>query len=327
VNRQDTRVDLRLVALALGAPVAMLAAGRHEAFAPMVALLVPAAALAWAFRTRTWAWALALLPGAVVAELVAGGVLGYAAVVLAGPIAASLARRGRPVAEALLWGVAPVAMHALVAALSGVELFPEASRKALEEVLAQKAQGRELSPEAWEQLRATSAIVIDTIVRLRVVWEVAWFWFTLVLAYVLLQRLFRDDLPALGRFSSFDVSDAFLWALIVGLVLVLSGTSFAPPWCASAGWNLTALAGVAFLLRGLAVGGCILQRAGVSRVLRVAALVGGALLFLPAFAATATGVGLMDAWFDFRRIRPGAERTNPFTLFGRSTVDDLHKEE
>jgi hypothetical protein len=73
------------------------------------------------------------------------------------------------------------------------------------------------------------------------------------------------------------------------------------------GGNLLLASGFVFALRGVAIQSFWMERAGWSQWLRVAALGVGLILALPVVASIGAGLGLFDAWFDFRRIRAGEQ--------------------
>jgi hypothetical protein len=294
----------RLVALALAVPVAVVAAVRVPPLAPFAAVLIPAASLGWALRGGAGAWVLAMTPGvAAVWILGASGLAAFVASALVGPIAARAVRSGATAGRALALGVAPGAVWTVWLALSGFDPVPEDAARAVAGIWGEAR----VEPERLEELQRSAATAIEVLRRTWVASEIVGSWVMIVAAWWLLGRLGeRGDGAGLGRWSTFDVPDAWIGVLIAGLALVLVGR-FAPADVATTvGGNLVLGSGFVFALRGLAIQSFWMERAGWSRGLRIAAFGAGVILALPVVASIGAGLGLFDAWFDFRRIRSGS---------------------
>lgn len=104
----------------------------------------------------------------------------------------------------------------------------------------------------------------------------------------------------LGRLRDFRFSDALVWLLILGLVLVLL-----PRGSESlrAGSNLLAFMGALYALRGL---GVLLFMSGSPGPLAIALGIVATVLLYPIVVATTFMVGLFDTWLDIRKRRAAA---------------------
>lgn len=290
--------------LAASVPGAVLLAGFFPPAALVVAVVVPAASIAWALTGGSGAWLAAMAPGAAAVAFTAPeGLAAFGATILAGPLVARLRAMGSSPTRALVWGALPFAAWTLGLALSGFDPFPAGTTEALEEFWREGG----LPPERIEELRVGSGAALDALRRTWVGSEIVWFWVTLAAAWWLLGRLeLRSGQPGQGRFSGFDLPDAWVGALIAGLAMVLAGGFGGPEVVGTAGWNLVFASGFVFVVRGVAIESFWMERAGWRRIVRAAVLIAGFGFALPLFLATATGLGLFDAWFDFRRLRDGA---------------------
>jgi hypothetical protein len=293
-------VSRRLWLLAAGVPAAVLAAAVLPWTAPAAALLIPAASIAWALRGPAGTWAVAMAPGAVAVWATApDGLAAYLASVLAGPLVARLLGQGQAPSRALAWGAAPLAAWTVAAAASGFSPFPADADAAFDAVWGDAR----VPPERVEELRASSELALEVLRRTWVASEVVWFWVTLVVAWWFLGRVgLRSGHPGQGGIAQFDVPDAWVAVLIAGLAAVLIGAS-GPDVLRTVGWNLVLGSGLVFAVRGVGVQVFWMRRAGWSRRARVGVLGLGFVLALPVFSTVAVGLGLFDAWFDFRRIR------------------------
>lgn len=308
--------------LAIAAPAAVLAAGRVPTLGVVGAFLALVATLSWAIRRGIRAWALAMIPGVAAVLALGSSELGpYLGAVLAGPIVARALAGGRTPRTALALGVAPLAVWAVMVSLSGFDPFGANSPGAFDRVIEEAHEAGQLSAEQLADWQTSSRIAQRVLRRTWVATEVVSFWLTLVVAYVAARRLF-PGFRTLGRFTRLRLPDVAAWVLIAGLALVLLGQTTGPDAAQTVGWNLVFGTGFAFFLCGVAVELDWMDRAGFRRLAKVAAITGGAVLFLPMFLATTSGLGLFDTWFDFRRLRAGEPGQRPFSPFPRSSDDD-----
>jgi uncharacterized protein YybS (DUF2232 family) len=248
------------------------------------------------------------------------GMAGFLCWALAGPVAATALRLGKRPLEALVWGAGAFAFRTIALAVSGFQPFSAAVDDALDVLFADMARPGDLPAEGLAELRASTETVLGVFREIWVAAEVLGFVVSLVVAYGLLRRFLpAPGFPPLGRFARFDVPDLTVWAFIAGLALVL----IAGGWFQTAGWNLVFAMGVLFVVRGVAVEVFWMDRGGVRGLTKFGLFAGGVILLLPGFLALTAGLGLFDAWFDFRRIRSASTRGNPFAPFHRSSADDL----
>jgi hypothetical protein len=293
----------RLVALALAVPVVVVAAVRVPPLSPFAALLIPAASIGWALRGSLGGWLLAMAPGVAAVWIVGGsGMAAFAASILAGPIAARAVRAGASPRLALVLGVLPAAAWTLAVAFSGFDPVPEDAVKSFAGMWGEAR----VAPERLEELERSAAVAVEVLRRTWVASEIVGSWVMVVAAWWLLGRLGeRSSGAGLGRWPSFDVPDVWIGVLIAGLALVLWGKLGPADVATTVGGNLVLGSGFVFALRGAAIQSFWMERAGWSRGLKVAVFGAGVILALPVVASVGAGLGLFDAWFDFRRIREG----------------------
>ena len=352
-------MDRRLAVLAVAAAAAVLAAAREPALAWSAGLLVPVVALAGALGGGLRSWGLAVLPAAVAVVLVGaglvgggatgagggeaalgdpglvggasaglGGALAFAAVILAGPIAAALIRRGHAPGFALAVGALPWAMWAAGLALTGFDPLGPEAETAMAELLAESAGRGDIPAERLAEVRSATAIALTVLRQTWVASEAVGGWLTLALAWIVGRAAWRGRrFGRLGRFAHFDVPDEVVAALIAGLALTLiPGEGVAVP-LATVGWNLVAATGFVWAVRGVAIEWYWMERGNWRKSWRIAFLAGGVLVFLPAFLLATLGLGLFDTWFDFRRVRKAEEGGSPFSFHRSSSGDDVSRKD
>ncbi len=318
-------MDRRLAFLSLGAASAVLAASRFPGFAGLIGLLVPLAGLAGTLLGGLRGWCLTILPAAVILVVVGSeNPAAFVAGVAVGPIAVTALRRGWSPGAALAAGAVPYAVWAAGLGLTGFDPFPPEAEEAIGGLLAEAAEKGEIPADRLAEVERTSGIAFEVLRRTWVASEATWYWVTLVVAWILGRRLWRDHTFApLGRFSRFDVPDALVGALIVGLGMTLIPVGEASDSLHTVGWNLVSGAGFFWAVRGAAIEWYWMERGRWRVPWRVAFLAGGAMLFLPAFLAVTVSLGLFDTWFDFRRVRTSEEGGSPFSFHHPSSGDDF----
>lgn len=292
-------MDRRLGWLAAVVPAAVVGSAAFPPLTLVAAVAVPAASIAWALAGRMLGWAAAMVPGAVAVAVAAPeGLTAYGATVLAGPVIARLRAAGWSPARSLVGGTGPLAAWTLGLAVSGFDPFPEDAAQ----VLAEFWREGQIPPERLAEIQASSEAALDVLRRTWVASEVVWFWVTLAAAWWLLGRWdLRAGHPGQGELARFDVPDAWVGVLIAGLAAVLLGGRAGA--AGTVGWNLVLASGFVFTVRGIGIESFWMARAGWKAPVRGLMLGAGLLLALPMFLALAVGLGLFDAWFDFRRIR------------------------
>jgi hypothetical protein len=312
--------------------MALLAAGAGF-FPPLgvaLSLLVPLTGIVGVVTRGAGPALLAAAPGAVVLGFTAPEALpGYAAGVTAGVVWGRLRLRGAGPWAAVSVAVLPFAVWTVGLAASGWTPFPEGVEAAVGSLLGES--GRELPPERLAELQASSEEALRVLRRTWVASEIVWFGAVLVLAAALARRMVprvggtggegaRVGWPVPRPFASFDVPDVFVGVLIVGLVLML----LLPPDSVGGtiGWNLVFGSAALFVVRGIAIQAFWMDRGKVRPLVRAAFWTASVVLFLPVYVSITSGIGLFDAWFDFRRQRGEGEGSYPFPWLRQSSGDD-----
>jgi len=305
-------LDSRLVAWTVVLAVSVGLAAVAAPAAVIVSLLGPMLALLWTWRYGLRAAGLAVLPGAVLLALLGpGGLPVYVASVMAGAIVATALRSGFSFGRAVALGSVPFAIWTTGLAVSGFDpVSPEFS-----------ASWSELVAGGGEELRDSAERAVEILRNTWVASEVLWFAGLLAVVGQVARRMRSGrDLPAPGPWSRLNLPDAVVGALIAGLVLILLGRGEA---ATAAGWNLIFGSGALYALRGVGIEIYWLDRGSVGRGMRALFFVVNVLLFLPVFVILSALVGLLDTWFDFRRLRGSEGGRHPLSLFHHSSGDDL----
>jgi hypothetical protein len=123
-------------------------------------------------------------------------------------------------------------------------------------------------------------------------------------SYLLARRLFpRLGAPVrpLGQLKHLRFPFALVWSFALGLFLCVLGRGIGVRWLLLAGLNLSLVHGVAFFVEGLAVGRHALEARAVPGP---AQLVMGMLALIMPMPLVVGAIGLLDMWFDFRRLLP-----------------------
>ncbi|MGH2571464.1 MAG: DUF2232 domain-containing protein, partial [bacterium] len=209
------------------------------------------------------------------------------------------------------------------AAASGFQPVPEDLGPRIAAFLDEAARQGDLPAERLAEMRESAEAAIGLVRRTWVAAEAIWIWGSLALGYAWARRLVTGW-PEFGPFVRLDVPDAAVWGLIVGLTAALAGGEGT---LGVVGANLVAATGFAFLLRGFAIECFWMDRASLGRAARFGLFAGGVFLFLPVFLIVAAGLGLFDAWFDFRRQRDPEPGGHPFSFLRGSSRDDANEKE
>ena len=155
-----------------------------------------------------------------------------------------------------------------------------------------------MAVEEGETLRA----MIDAVLRVQPAIEMATLLLTFVAAYRLSQGLALRlglSLPAPLPLSLWRPWEELIWVLIAALGLSLLGDGL----LADLGLNLIVLMGIIYGVQGLAVLRFFAQRQRVPPLVELLFYVG--LFFVAGLAfLLLAGLGLLDTWFDWRRLRP-----------------------
>ncbi|MDE2812303.1 MAG: DUF2232 domain-containing protein [Gemmatimonadota bacterium] len=151
----------------------------------------------------------------------------------------------------------------------------------------------------------TLSAMIDAVLRVQPAIEMATLLLTFVVAYRLSQGLALRlglSLPAPLPLSLWRPWEELIWVLIAALGLSLLGDGL----LADLGLNLIVLMGIIYGVQGVAVLRFFAQRQRVPPLVELLFYVG--LFFIAVIAGLAflllAGLGLLDTWFDWRRLRP-----------------------
>jgi hypothetical protein len=129
------------------------------------------------------------------------------------------------------------------------------------------------------------------------------------ICYALARRLFPRlgaQVQPLGSLATFRLPFALVWSFALTLLLCVVGRGMDIHWLLLAGLNLGLVHGVAFFVEGLAVGRHALEARAMPGP---AQMVLGMLALMMPMPLLVGGIGLLDLWFDFRRllVPPGGE--------------------
>lgn len=146
--------------------------------------------------------------------------------------------------------------------------------------------------------------MVALIVRVQPGLEFVSLLFTAVLAYrvaVWAAPRIHLVLPPGRPFHLWRPWDELIWVITGGLALSLA----APGRLRDVGLNVGLVMGIIYAVQGLSVLRFFLRRVGVARLLELMLYV---LLFLTSGVSLLllVGLGLLDTWFDWRRLRPAA---------------------
>jgi uncharacterized protein YybS (DUF2232 family) len=238
-----------------------------------------------------------LLPVALVVSagvgILLGPVVGLAP--LMGLVAAIQVERQRPYSVVVAAAVIPAAFLSAWLLL----IQDQAGREALIAEITAQLQGLGLgSGEGDQALRQVVAVVA----RVQPGIEFLALLLAVVLGYWVSSRIgdrLEVPLPARVPFRCWRPWDELIWVAIVGLGLGLVGDGLA----AELGLNLLLVMVVLYAVQGLALMRFLAWRRGIPRWLE--ALFYVTLLLAAGIAlVTVAGLGLLDTWFDWRRLRP-----------------------
>ncbi|HIG52565.1 MAG TPA: DUF2232 domain-containing protein [Candidatus Handelsmanbacteria bacterium] len=146
--------------------------------------------------------------------------------------------------------------------------------------------------------------MVDAVLRVQPSIELLTLLLTFVLAYRLSQTIaprFELELPAPVPLPLWRPWDELIWVLIAALGLGLFGSGL----MADLALNLMVVTGVLYGAQGLAVLRFFAQRKGVPLLVELSFYLGLLLVAGLAFLLLA-GLGLLDTWFDWRRLRPAS---------------------
>lgn len=221
-------------------------------------------------------------------------------------------REGFPPHRILLIGTATsvialllmVAVTALVLDVSVLETSFEALRQSLEQALRMYERfGVEehpfLKPSAIDEfVRLLKLALPAALLTTATIMTFVNYW----LARLILNRV-GAKLPWIKPFRSWRFPWYLAWGYILGhgLLLVSRGTTETTAWFAL-GLNLQILFNYVFLLQGLAIVWFFFEKARVPKLIRWIVIV---FLFNPVITTIIVWVGVLDTWFNFRKLGEG----------------------
>ena len=214
---------------------------------------------------------------------------------LAGLIACLQVERGRSYGSMLAGAAAPAALLAGFTLLHG----DGPARDAMAAVLVDQLRGMGLEAAGGEEpLRQT----VEVIVRLQPGLEFAWLLLVVVLAYRVstwMAPRLRVELPPALPLHRWRPWDELIWVLVAALVLWLAG----PGPLREVGLNMAAVMVAVYAVHGLALLRYGFRRTGTARLLEWV-LYAALFVTLGLSFVLLAALGLLDTWFDWRRLRP-----------------------
>jgi len=246
---------------------------------------------------------LAVVPLGAVLTGVGAIPLSLAASPWVGIVAAFQIERQRGFGEVIAAAALPGAVQglAVMMAVHGDAL----TRQQLVDDMLLRMEGLGLAaPEGGYSLRQ----IVDTVVRLQPGIEFVLVLFTAVLAYYLAALVAPRlglAVPAATPVQEWRLWDQLIWILIAGMVAILvTGQGLGGDLALNAVCAMLVL----YAVQGFSLTRFYLRRLGAPRLMELLFFAVLVLAFGAAVLALA-GAGLMDTWFDWRRLGHGSERT------------------
>ncbi|MFT5089731.1 MAG: hypothetical protein ACI906_001679 [Candidatus Latescibacterota bacterium] len=237
------------------------------------------------------------LPAVVIAGLVAFALLGpgLGLAPIMGWIAVYQIERGEGFGKVVAGAVLPAAVFCLWMVFSVGDSQTLQSRS--DEVVEQfEMLGMEMEPQALEGM-------IYMVLRVQPAVEFVSLLLTFLLAFrtagLLAPRFQVEGLPSAPPMPLWRPWEELIWVMIGALAISLLGGG----WLVDLALNLVVVMAVVYAMQGLAVLRFFAQRQGVPRAMELPFYL--ALLLVAGLAMMIlAGVGLLDTWFDWRRLRP-----------------------
>lgn len=242
-----------------------------------------------------------MVPAAILATYVVAGLVGGAALGRGWSSLAVVVLIAAVMVPGLLLGLREAPVNDEFAVLAGAlrESFttrlpadaPEAERVAsLAEFERQLAGALKVSARIWPSLLALGLLMQGAL--------------GLGLGRLLTRAGGRRLAPLARRpFAAWEAPGAVVWVLAVGLLLLLAGGETG----GLAGLNVTILAGVVLAVQGVAVQVWVTQKF-LSPAARAIYWLLAAFFIAPVVVAAGAFIGLMDQWWDLRKLRRGPEQ-------------------
>jgi len=118
-------------------------------------------------------------------------------------------------------------------------------------------------------------------------------------ARIILRR-FGYKLANFTSFSNWRAPKSFFWSYLLGMVLIILGTTYKLPLLNKIGINVQVFFAVVFLIYGLSLTGFILERFKIKNFLKWVIYI--LVCFQPFLSQIVTWAAMLDIWIDFRRL-------------------------
>ena len=116
----------------------------------------------------------------------------------------------------------------------------------------------------------------------------------------LILRRFGYKLANFTSFSNWRASKSFFWSYLLGMVLIILGTTYKIPLLNKIGINIQVFFAVVFLIYGLSLTGFVLERFKIKNFLKWIIYI--LVCFQPFLSQIVTWAAMLDIWIDFRRL-------------------------
>jgi hypothetical protein len=284
---------------------------------PLVGLPMAAAGITGLYLERRLPWlffaiGLGVLASAVIEPLsVLYVVPAVAAVFLAVVLLPRMSYQAVAAGVIAILGLAAGGFDAAVARSNGTTLAASMAKEAgILTAGVLKAMGSSATPDAVAQVKELANTLVMALPSSY--FTQAFFVGVVVIAVIAWVSNRRGRPVEVPPLSHVDLTPHVLWLFIVGLLMLAAGhASFASALTVRAiGLNLVLSVHVLFALQGLGVAAGVLDRTRVGRGVRIFAL--AALVALDTVTLAVSFIGLLDFWFNFRRLpRDGASPSSP----------------
>ena len=118
-------------------------------------------------------------------------------------------------------------------------------------------------------------------------------------ARIILRR-FGYKLANFTSFSNWRAPKSFFWSYLLGMVLIILGTTYKLPLLNKIGINIQVFFAVVFLIYGLSLTGFILERFKIKNFLKWVIYI--LVCFQPFLSQIVTWAAMLDIWIDFRKL-------------------------
>jgi len=116
----------------------------------------------------------------------------------------------------------------------------------------------------------------------------------------LILKRFGYKLANFSPFPSWRASKSFFWSYLLGMVLIILGTTYKIPLLNKIGINIQVFFAVVFLIYGLSLTGFILERFKIKNFLKWVIYI--LVCFQPLLSQIVVWAAMLDIWIDFRKV-------------------------